>query len=166
MRKSFLKRQPIVTEMSLQITSMADIFVIILVFLLKSYGTSALDIQPTKGMSLPVADADGTPLQALRIEISEKAILVESNPVASIENFAFKKEDILPNGASKVLSGALDHERKREMLIAKNNADVKVDPRIVIVADERVPYSSIKTILSSAAINGYTDFKLAVIKKE
>ncbi len=152
--------------MTLQITSMADIFVIILVFLLKSYGTSAIEIQPSKGMSLPVASADGIPLQALRIEISESAILVESNPVTTVEHFAFKKEDILPNGASRALASALDHERKREMLIAKNNTDVKVDPRIIIVADERAPYSSIKTVLSSAAVNGYTDFKLAVIKKE
>ena len=50
------------------------------------------------------------------------------------------------------------------MLIAKNNSDVKLDPRIIIVADQKVPFVTIRTVLASAAVNGYTDFKLAVVQ--
>jgi biopolymer transport protein ExbD len=83
--------------------------------------------------------------------------------VATIEDFAFQAADLGQNGTSKALVEALEKERQRELLIAKSNPEVKVDPRIVVVADQRVPYSTIKTVLASAAIEGYTDFKLAVV---
>ena len=35
-----------------------------------------------------------------------------------------------------------------------------------IVADERAPYATIQTVLASAALYGYTDFKLAVVKDQ
>ena len=151
-------------DMELQITSMADIFTILLVFLLKSYATSAANVTPTAGMVIPEAHAGDTPVEALKVEISEKAVSVESQPIVNLEKFAFDPADMSQNGASKLLSTALEKERQRQLLIAKANSDVKVDPKIIIVADQRVPYSTIKTVLASAAVQGYTDFKLAVIK--
>ena len=59
------KSRPQSEEMSLQITSMADIFVIILVFLLKSYATSSVNVNPMAGMSLPEAHAGDAPIEAL-----------------------------------------------------------------------------------------------------
>jgi biopolymer transport protein ExbD len=43
---------------------------------------------------------------------------------------------------------------------------VKVDPKILVIADQRAPYQTIKSVLASAAVHGYTDFKLAVVKGE
>jgi hypothetical protein len=50
------------------------------------------------------------------------------------------------------------------LLIAKANTDVKVDSKVVVIADQRVPYITIKSVLASAAVQGYTDFKLAVVR--
>jgi hypothetical protein len=54
-RKSFLKRRAPHEEMSLQITSMADIFMILLVFLLKSLSSGTIQIAPSKGLQLPIS---------------------------------------------------------------------------------------------------------------
>jgi biopolymer transport protein ExbD len=167
MKKSFLrKRGHIETDMALQITSMADVFIIILVFLLKSYAGGSIDITPSKGLTLPVASTGPASADALKVEISESAILVESNPVSVVKNFAFAGNDMVANGTSKSLSAALEKERQRQLLIAKNNSDVKVDARIIVVADQRAPYSTIKAVLATAAVSGYTDFKLAVVNRE
>jgi hypothetical protein len=56
--------------MALQITSMADIFTILLVFLLKSYSTGALDIAPSKGMKLPEVQLATGSVEALKVEVS------------------------------------------------------------------------------------------------
>ena len=165
-RTTFLKSRTMPTDIALQITSMADIFVIILVFLLKSYASSAVDLQLPKGMVLPIATAEGTAIQALKVEITESAILVESQLAANVEKFSFNAGDLLPNGVSKTLSAAFDHQRQKQMLIAKNNTEVKMDSRIIVVSDQRAPYSTVKSVLASAASNGYTDFKLAVVQKE
>lgn len=56
-KNPFLKKKKSSEEMTIQITSMADIFTIILVFLLKSYSTSAVNITPSNGLKLPTAQA-------------------------------------------------------------------------------------------------------------
>src|SRR5437868_652994 len=86
-------------EMALQITSMADIFTIILVFLLKSYATSAVNVTPTAGLLLPEAHAGDAPIEAVRVEISKEAVQVDGLPVVKLTNFDFDKSDLQPNGA-------------------------------------------------------------------
>ncbi len=167
LRKGFLKRSRTQSdEMSLQITSMADIFTILLVFLLKSYTTGVVNVSPTKGLMLPVAHAGEATTDALKLEVSEKGIQVEGQPVAVLEKFRFDTKEVLGNGTSKSVSEALAKERKRQNLIAQKNSDVKVDPKIIVMADQRTPYETLKTVLASAAVNGYTDFKLVVAKGE
>jgi biopolymer transport protein ExbD len=151
--------------MTLQITSMADIFTILLVFLLKSYSASATNIAPSAGMHLPQAVGQDQMVEALKVEISEDAVQVEGQPVATLEHFQFKADDLKDGGMlSKSLTAALERERKRQLMIAASNSDVKVDPKIIVVADHKVPYQTVKSVLASAATQGYTDFKLAVFK--
>lgn len=164
MKKMKFKRRHQSEDMTLQITSMADIFTIILVFLLKSFATGAVNLSPSAGTLLPEAHAGEATVEALKVEVSPTAIQVEGQPVTQLTQFQFAKGDMQANGTSFALSKALDRERQRQLLIAKSNSDVKVDAKIMIVADQRAPYSVIKSVLASAAQNGYTDFKLAVVK--
>ncbi|OFZ17990.1 MAG: hypothetical protein A2X94_06345 [Bdellovibrionales bacterium GWB1_55_8] len=167
MKKSFLgKRRPISGDMSLQITSMADIFIIILVFLLKSFSSGAMAMSPSQGTRLPQAETQDLGAEALKIEISETVVQVEGKPAVNLAAFRFQKTDLQANGSSKALNQILEVERKRQILIAKANSDVKVDAKVIVMADERAPYATVKSVLASAALNGYTDFKLAVVKGE
>src|SRR5690349_6442819 len=75
-------------EMSLQITSMADIFTILLVFLLKGIATDAMQISPSNGTQLP----EGTHTsvlndEALQIEISRDGILIEKDFIVGLDHF-------------------------------------------------------------------------------
>lgn len=165
MGKSFLKKRPALNEeMSLQITSMADIFIIVLVFLLKGYSTGAISVAPSAGLSLPKAVTQDASVEALKVEITETGVQVEGQHVAKLEQFRFEKADLQSSGTSTTLGQAISRQREKQLLIAKSNTDVKVDSKILILADQRAPYSTIKTVLASAAVNGYTDFKLAVVK--
>ncbi|MBI4925382.1 MAG: biopolymer transporter ExbD [Bdellovibrio sp.] len=164
MRAKFLKRGFTSEEMSLQITSMADVFIILLVFLLKSYASGIVQIQPSSGTHLPKAYALDASTEALKIEVSENSIQLEGAPVLPLKNFVFGPNDVLQNGVSQKLSAVFEKERKKQVYIAENNKDVSVDSKIILVADEKAPYQTIKTVLASAAIHGYTDFKLAVVK--
>jgi len=152
--------------MALQITSMADIFMILLVFLLKGYSTSVVNINPTQGLMLPEAHAAEQSVEALKVEIAIDSVLVEGMPITMLKNYKFDPTDRIANGTLKSLAPKFELERKRQFMIAKQNSDVKVDPRIMIIADHRVPYSTIKAVLASAAIHGYTDFKLATVRGE
>lgn len=152
-------------EMALQITSMADIFMILMVFLLKSFSTSMVNITPTAGMKLPSANAESPDLNALKVEISEKAVQIESKAILSLLSFKVDPSEVGSNGVSKTLAEQFEKERKRQVLIAQSNSQVQIDPKIIVIADQRTPYATIKAVLASAAVHGYTDFKLAVVKK-
>lgn len=165
MKKPFKKRA-ISGDMALQITSMADIFTIILVFLLKSYATSAVNIAPTSGMKIPEGQSLEPATEALKVEISEKSIQVESKPITQLQDFRFMGEEIQSNLTSKSLNTALETERKRQELISQSNPNVKVDSKILVIADQRVPYITLKSVLATAALSGFTDFKLVVVNKE
>src|SRR4051812_11746468 len=127
-KKSLFKKRHQSDEMALQITSLADIFVIILVFLLKSYTTGSVNLSPVPGMQLAQAQASEASVEALKIEISESAVSVEGQPVSVLKDFKFAAADLLQNGSSIELSKVLDRERQRQLMIAKANSDVKVDP--------------------------------------
>jgi biopolymer transport protein ExbD len=151
MRKSFLKREQPSTEMNLQITSMADIFTILLVFLLKSFSVGAFQIAPSAAITLPQAKAQERSVQALRVEVGQNAVFVDGRAIARISNFSFSPSDLEKDGVSRSLVSSLK----------------KVEgQKIVVIADQRAPYATIKTVLASAAVQGYTDFKLAVTNVE
>lgn len=166
MKSKFRKKRKPREDMELQITSMADVFTILLVFLLKSYATSAVNISPNKDLELPIANAADTASESLKLEVTGTAVQVEGKPISTLNAFAFEPKDIQNGGISKSLSLALSKERERQVLIAKNNTDVKIDPKVLVIADQRTPYSTIKTVLASAAVNGYTDFKLVVVNPQ
>jgi biopolymer transport protein ExbD len=152
--------------MALQITSMADIFTIILVFLLKSFAMSPVNISPPSGMMLAEAQAGTLSKDSLKVEITQNGVQIESKPVAVLKNFKFTPEEILANLSSQSLNRALEKERKRQELISQANIDVKMDSKILIIADKKVPYITVKSVLASAALNGFTDYKLVVVQKE
>ena len=152
MRKTFVKKKRSDGQVALQITSMADIFMIILVFLLKSYGTGAIDVTPSPGLAMPRSGTVSAPAEGLKLEIAEDVVRVNGAPVASMRKFEFASDDLSVVGASKTLVAALGHEMKE-----------RPGSQVILLADRRAPYLTIKAALASAAASGYTDFKLAVV---
>ncbi len=141
-------------NLSLQITSMADIFTILLVFLLKGIASDALAIAPSNGTQLP-SGINTTSLTdpALQIELSQKGILIEKEFIATYEQY------------EKPLSARLEKERAKEKLIADANSSVKIDSRAILLSDQTIPFSTIKHILRTLAQNGYSEIKFGVIKE-
>lgn len=168
-RKSFIKRRTGSTEMSLQITSMADIFMILLVFLLKGYSSDAFTVSPSAGTSLPATTTSVSQASpSLKVEVSQDAVLLDGRLVANMKKFRFESGDVDGSGVSRSLLGALNKERALES--AKKNANEggspEGDARLMVLADQRAPYQTIKTVLASAAMQGYTDIRLAVVHAE
>jgi len=138
----------------LQITSMADVFTILLDFLLKGLATDVLQITPANATRLPAStSAKSISENALQIEITPSEIMVEKDTVGTIENF-------IPQ-----LNERLKTERKKQEMISKANESVKNDTRAIVIADEKTPYQTINTVLKSLAANGYSEINFAVIKE-
>jgi biopolymer transport protein ExbD len=140
-------------DVALNITAMADIFTVLLVFLLKSYATGAMAVNITGDLDLPLAVNQNEAVEGVKVEISHNHIIVEGESILDLQDFKFPSSDLLPVGISKAL-----FEKLRDL---KGNMH-EDEAKIIILADKGTPYASLKVILTSAAGNGLSDFKLAV----
>jgi biopolymer transport protein ExbD len=155
LKKSFLPATQKNEQMALQITSMADIFVIILVFLLKSYSVEGLPYEPSLALNPPTAKGRIEKTDALKVEISKNAVNLGGKSVSAMETFKFAKKDIDGEGASSSLRRALAKNRRGALEGPKG-------AKLIVVADEGAPYETIKAVLASAATEGFRDIQLAV----
>lgn len=142
-------------EMSLQITSMADIFTIILVFLLKSYSTSLVTVAPSQDVLLPEAQAEPHEAKvpdALKIEILRDTVLVDQKPTVKLKNFVLAESPPVDLVYQSLLG-------QRKKMIGN-----MTDSHLLVLADRRTPYATIKQVMASAANAGFVDLQLAVVE--
>lgn len=145
----------------LQLTSMIDMFTIILVFLLKSYAASSIDITPSKNMNLPMSTSVEAPVEALKMMVTVDAIFVDDKEVMKIDSrLLASKEEVL-----KPLYDALNAQAAKTKNIASKNESVSFDGKIIMQADQTLQYAFLKKVMYSAALAGYSDFKFAVVQR-
>ncbi len=70
-------RRRIGSEFELPLTSMMDVLVIILVFLLKTYSTSQNNLSTVKGIQLPISSSVDTPTDSHQVIVTPEAITFE-----------------------------------------------------------------------------------------
>ncbi len=154
-------------EVALQITSMADIFTILLVFLLKSYAVSAVNVNVSKDMKLPIARGGTDQIEALKVEVGEKGVTVEGESVANFTNYEPNSGELSRDGNIVGLVKALRKERDKKRTLAAASPDIKeLDSKLLVIADKKVPYKTLKLVLSSTTAEDYTDFKLVVVSED
>ncbi len=166
-KRRFLRRKKPTEEMVLQITSMADIFTILLVFLLKSFSTGISNITPSQSLSLPIASAQENVEEALKLEVSDSAVMIDDQPVTSLKNFVFDSNDLESNGTPRSLNAALVAFREKERARNPASAGAVAEtgaPQLLVLADQKTPYSTLKAVMTTAAIHGFGNFKLVVVE--
>ena len=152
----------------LQVTSMVDMFTIILVFLLKSYSTSAIQITPQDGLQLPVSSSTTDPVEALKLVVSKDGVYVGDEKVVEFKDGKPQSSDFDSADPKFIRSlyKALDKEAEKSKSIAKVNEAMEFDGKLVVQADQELPYSVLKKVMYTSMIAGYADVKMAVIAME
>ncbi len=152
----------------LQVTSMVDMFTIILVFLLKSYSTSAVQITPQEGLKLPQSTSQTDPKESLKLVVSKEGIFVEDEQITEFAEGKIQKADLDRDDPKFIRSlyKALDNKAEKSRTIANVNEAVDFNGQVVLQADEGLPYSLLKKVMYTSMLAGYADVKLAVLVME
>ena len=177
-------RRKINKAFELQLTSMMDVLVIIVVFLLKSYNTSMNSFSTARGLQLPISSSPDSPRDCVQVVITPESITVDnervldlvqtaSNMGSSDLNYAFRASDLDEAGRRIVpLYDALTKAKeKTELLLAKSQARVDGKPIpfegvLAIQADKRIKYDTLRKIMYTAGAAQYKVFKFLAMKKE
>jgi biopolymer transport protein ExbD len=182
-------RKVIHKDFELQLTSMMDILVIILVFLLKSYATSTNSFSSVPGIKLPISKTQEMTPDSLNLIVTPEAITFENQRVvefvqtadslngadsADSASYAFKPDD-LDEGGMRVarLYDALNRAReKAEVLRAKspardeNGQPLPFDGILAIQADKRVKYDTLRKIMYTAGAAQFRVFRLLAMRQD
>jgi biopolymer transport protein ExbD len=165
----------------LQLTSLMDVLMIIVVFLLKSYGISSMGINQTDKLELPVSRAPETYGEGMALIIAKDKILLDSEDVMLFEGDPKAKKFQLPAGAVDTAQNAsnkgivplFDALRKKKDdfdLLASRSPDpqaamAKWKGELLVQADKAVPYEIIRRVMYTAGAAGYKNFRLTVEKQ-
>lgn len=164
--------------MTLQLTSLMDVLMIMVVFLLKSYGISSMNISQTDKLHLPVSRAPETFGEGLALIVAQDRILVDSDEVLRFENNGDDKKFILPEGSVNAndsrgilpLYDALKKKKDDFELLASRAPDPEAALKqwkgeVMIQADKEVPYELLRRVMYTAGALGYQVFRLTVEKQ-
>ncbi len=154
-RKSLLKRKRPPEDFSLQITSMADVFVILLVFLLKSFSSEAAPFTPDPGIQLPEVSSLKPVMNTLGIEILKGSIKFDHHEVIALNQFKYKPEDLAQDGSLHTL-------RKSLLGIQEKDPELRKKTPLMILADREAPVDLVKKVLATASLSGFETYKLIV----
>lgn len=148
---------------ALNITSMTDMFTILLVFLLQTYSTSDVQIIPENGLRLPSSASQANPVEAIKLSLSNESLKIDQTKIADIKDSDFLPQDLeeKDNNFIKPLFDQLDK-------LAKNSADkvhVK-EGRILLQADKELPYATLRKVMYTASMAGFPQLKLVTLVGE
>ncbi len=163
-----MKRNNKKSTFILQLTAMVDMFTIIIVFLLKSYSTSAVNITPQKGLDLPMSSSYTSPVEGVKVVVSKMGIFVQDRQVITFENGKILNRDIASEDSDFIsdLFKALNNEAEKARAIAEKNEEYKFDGKIIMQADKELPYGVLKKVMYTASMAGYADLKMATLSME
>lgn len=155
------------SSFKIQITSMVDMFVILLVFLLKSYSTSPVNITPKDGLRIPESTATQDPIDVVKLIVAEDGVFVEEKKVMALEKGRVPASLADANDPSflRALFEALDERAKLAKSISKVNDSFEFDGKVLLQADRELSYDVLQKIMYTSMMAGYADVKLAVAQK-
>lgn len=146
-------------EAKLQLTSMMDMFTIILVFLLKTYSTQGQLINPSEDLTLPSSISQNQVEQGLDVTVSSDWILVNNQPVAKTSDVMNSEGFLIP----ELQEALLNYADKAEQLEAYG---AKFSGKVTIQGDKNLSYESLIKILATCGQSKYPNMRLVVYQKE
>ncbi|WP_437320525.1 ExbD/TolR family protein [Sorangium sp. So ce385] len=159
----------------LNITAMLDLMTIILVFLLKSVGSSAASIPQSKDLTLPKSVMQSEPSQeGVVVIVSKSQILVGEDPTPIVllpnrEQLAQSGVDAKykrsgPNDLYIVpLANALSHARETDKAIRAAKGLDPSSSEAIIVADATTPYRLLIEVMFTLGQSEFGKYHLMVL---
>ena len=147
-------------EARLQLTSMMDMFVIILVFLLKTYSTQGQLINPSQDLTLPSSMTQQMPELGLDVTVSSDWILVNGKPIEHTANVEAQDDYIIPGLQEELDKYALEAARMEELYGAKFSG------KVTIQGDKYLPYRTLIKVMATCGQSDYPNMRLVVYREE
>ena len=154
----------------LNIVAMMDMMTIILVFLLKSYQASAINVNMSADLTIPQSTTQLHPQENITVTLSLKEVAVNDRRVVDMRAGVIPTEAKEGQKADAFYVGAVYDALKKEVdkqkYIARFNKNAPFLGRINVVADRKIPYRTLMDVLYTAGQAELGEYKFMVLKNE
>jgi biopolymer transport protein ExbD len=144
-----------ITKMNL--TSLMDVFTILVFFLLVNSGSVEL-VESPKDVTLPESFEESKPRETVVIFVSPENVIVQGHVVAYVADILDDKEAALDPLAVRLAE-------LKENIIGTATMVVAETQEVTILADKDVPFIVVRRVMSACTGEGYENVSLAVIQK-
>lgn len=159
----FLKEEP---AQKLNITSMMDMFTIILLFLLMSFSTSPELVNQSDELILPASTQVDPPEASTSITVSTAAILVNDEVIVEVDekSWTVPMKTLMNAGRGiaplhQALQAAFEKGKKWEKASGR-----PFIPELLIKAHKDMDYTLLQKVLHSGATAGFSGYRLLVMQ--
>lgn len=143
-------------QASLSLTSLMDIFTILVFFLLVNSDNPA-KLPPTDTIQLPTSLADTMPQQNLVVMVTKKDILVQDMRVASVAEALADEAPLIA-----ALSEELKYRAAKSP--APLNEDGIPEREVTILGDKDTSYKALRKVMATLSDNDYSKISFGVLK--
>jgi biopolymer transport protein ExbD len=144
---------------TLNLTSMIDMFTILVVFLLKSYSAEGQLVTVSEALTLPKAAAEQKVEMKLEIVMNQEAVVVDGDPVVAVNEELLSTGGPIPSLVSR-LDDHMEYTRQMKGTITED------EQKINIQGDVAIPAILVQRVMASCSEAGYSLQNLEVIKEE
>lgn len=141
----------------MNLTSLMDVFTILVFFLLVNSGSVEL-VEAPKNVKLPESRIETKPRETVVIFVSPEDVLVQGELVARVE-------DILSGAAGTTDAITARLAELKDNIVGPSTLAAAASQEVTILADKSVPFVVIRRIMSTCTDGGYENVSLAVIQK-
>lgn len=150
----------------LDITSLLDILVILLVFLLRSYNSSGFEMNVPAGIELPNSVSQSINNPGVQIQVSPDKIYVDNKEVLDTENLPGRVYD---HGGRRIIPLYNELVKKKEevkSLALQTDKAKDFSGTANLIVDKSLKYSYVKKLMYTCAEAGFKEFKFVVLGQE
>ena len=141
----------------MNLTSLMDVFTILVFFLLVNSSSSEV-LAPPKNITLPDSVVETKPKETVVILVSEETIMVQGEVVVTVEDVVNSKQDAIIEISNKL-------ESVKQNVIGVSTKTVAKSREVTILSHKKVPFKVLRKVMSSCTYAGYENISLAVIQK-
>lgn len=141
----------------LNLTSLMDVFTILVFFLLVNSATTEVLQQP-KQITLPDSVVEAKPRETVVIFVGRDEVLVQGVPVMRVA-------DIQAGDSPEIEPISVRLAELSANVIGLSTQTVAESQEVTVLADKSVPFSVVKKIMATCTGQGYTRVSLAVVQK-
>jgi biopolymer transport protein TolR len=145
------------TTASLNLTSLMDIFTILVFFLLVNASNNQ-QLPDNKNIVLPESVAEELPEEVLTIQVSNQSIIVQDTRIADVTEVLAQEDKIIESLVEEL-------QFRASRALPTVNAEGVAEREVMILGDRQIPYRLLQKIMVSCNQTDYNKISFAVLRK-